>query len=288
MIDAKLHKDSQNYARIEAAILFIKNNFQQQPDLEEIAAHVHLSPFHFQRLFTDWAGISPKQFLQYMSVNYAKQLLKEQQSSLLDASIETGLSGTGRLHDLFLKIESMTPGEYKRGGESLSIYYQYIHSIFGLVLVASTDKGICYMGFVTEEKSKAFTELVRRFPLAHFQETEKELHSQAVNFASIDSLDETIINLHIKGTEFQLNVWEALLKIPLGQLSTYGDVADSIQRPKASRAVGTAIGNNPIAFLIPCHRVIRANGLFGGYMWGQERKSAMIGWEIAKVKNYKK
>ncbi|GAA0414846.1 methylated-DNA--[protein]-cysteine S-methyltransferase [Cocleimonas flava] len=294
MSNIQQNTDSRDYERIEAAILFIKENFQQQPSLDEIAAHVHLSPFHFQRLFTDWAGISPKQFLQYTSINYAKQILKESQSTLLEVSEKTGLSGTGRLHDLFIKIEGMTPGEYKKGGESLTIYYQYVQSIFGLVLVASTEKGICYMGFVAEEKRKTFEELLQRFPQATFKEAEKELHSHIVNFGKFDSynsgsdsFNDGMINLHIKGSEFQLNVWEALLKIPLGQLNTYGNIADIIKRPKASRAVGTAIGGNPVAFLIPCHRVIRASGVSGGYMWGQERKSAMLGWEAAQIANSK-
>ncbi len=288
MINEDFYKSNRDYARIEKAIHFINNNFQQQPSLEEIAAHTHLSPFHFQRLFTDWAGISPKQFLQYTSINYAKQVLRERQSSLMEVSQETGLSGTGRLHDLFVTIESMTPGEFKRGGESLVIHYQYIQSAFGLMLVASTDKGICYMGFVTHDKNKIFKELVQRFPHAFFDEAEKEVHSKAVNFSCADSGDDKDIKLHIKGTEFQLKVWEALLKIPLGYLSTYGEIAKTIRRPSAARAVGTAIGSNPVGFLIPCHRVIRASGVSGGYMWGQERKSAMIGWEAAKISNHKK
>ena len=288
MIHTDIYKDNRDYGRIEQAILFIKDNFQQQPGLEEIAAHIHLSPFHFQRLFTDWAGISPKQFLQYISINYAKQILRERQSSLMEVSQETGLSGTGRLHDLFIKIEGMTPGEFKRGGESLVIHYQYLQSVFGLVLVASTDKGICYMGFVAQEKNKTFKELVQRFPHACFSESEKEIHSKAVNFACDDSGNDKYIKLHIKGTEFQLKVWESLLKIPLGHLSTYGEIAETINRPSAARAVGTAIGSNPIGFLIPCHRVIRANGVSGDYMWGQERKSAMIGWEAAQIANNKK
>ena len=287
MIHDSPNKHNRDFARIEKAILFIRNNFQQQPNLEEIAEHIHLSPFHFQRLFTNWAGISPKQFLQYTTINYAKQVLGEQQSSLIEVTEETGLSGTGRLHDLFIKIEGMTPGDFRRGGESLRIHYQYLQSTFGLMLVASTDKGVCYMGFVAEDKNKTFAELQQRFPQASFVETKKELHMNAVNFVCADSDDEKLIKLHIKGTEFQLKVWEALLKIPLGHLRTYGDIADKVNQPSASRAVGTAIGSNPIAFLIPCHRVIRASGVSGGYMWGQERKSAMIGWEAAQVAQHK-
>ncbi len=282
------YKNNRDYARVKKAIHFIRDNFQQQPGLEEIAAHIHLSPFHFQRLFTDWAGVSPKQFLQFISVNYAKQALKERQSSLLDVSHEIGLSSASRLHDVFVKVEGMTPGEFKRGGESLTIYYQYLQSTFGLMLVASTDKGICYMGFVESDQNNTFTELYERFPSANFIEHDKEIHQIAANLGCSETNDNKEIKLHIKGTDFQLKVWEVLLKIPLGYLNTYGDIAKTINRPKASRAVGTAIGSNPVAFLIPCHRVIRASGASGGYMWGQERKSAMIGWEAAQISNNQK
>lgn len=278
------HRD---FKRIEKAIQFICDNFQQQPSLEKIAAHMHLSPFHFQRLFTDWAGISPKQFLQYLSVSYAKQSLRESKSSLLKTSIDTGLSGTSRLHDLFIKVEGMTPGEYKREGESLTIFYQYLNSAFGMILVASTEKGICYMGFVNDEKNRTFLELYQRFPNASFIEEDKEIHQMAANFGCYEKQAKNEIRLHIKGTKFQIKVWEALLKIPLGHLNAYGDIAVNIDRPKASRAVGTAIGSNPVAFLIPCHRVIRASGVLGNYMWGQYRKSAMIAWEAAQVANQK-
>ncbi|MDF2455399.1 MAG: ada [Cytophagaceae bacterium] len=205
-----------NYSRIAEAIDYIRVHFKEQPSLDEIAAHLHLSPFHFQRLFSDWAGVSPKQFLQFISVGYAKQLLREKQITLFDAAEATGLSGTGRLHDLFVKIEGMTPGEYKNGGEQLAIQYSFQESPFGKLLIASTNKGIC-------------------------------------------------------------------LTIPLGALTTYGSIAEHIQNPSASRAVGTAIGSNPVAFLIPCHRVIQGSGVIGGYMWGPTRKTAIIGWEAAQM-----
>ncbi|KAG1660446.1 Bifunctional transcriptional activator/DNA repair enzyme Ada [Nymphon striatum] len=177
----------------------------------------------------------------------------------------------------------MTPGEFKRGGENLTICYQFVDSTFGLMLVASTDKGICYMGFVGEDPKETFTELNGRFPRANFIEHDRDIHHMAAKLGHAESDEKKSIKLHIKGTDFQLKVWEALLKIPLGKLNTYGDVAKIINRPKASRAVGTAIGSNPVAFLIPCHRVIRASGVSGGYMWGPERKTAMIGWEAAQI-----
>nr|AWJ66334.1 ADA regulatory protein / Methylated-DNA--protein-cysteine methyltransferase [uncultured bacterium] len=267
-----------NYQRIAEAIDYIKQNFKQQPNLDEVAQKVHLSPFHFQRLFTDWAGVSPKKFLQYISIEHAKKILKAQPLSLFDAAHETGLSGTSRLHDLFVKIEGMTPGDFKKGGETLSINYSYAESPFGNILVASTTKGICYMAF-TEEEQKAFADLQQYFPNARFRQMVDLMQQNALYIFTHDWTKLSQIKLHLKGTDFQLKVWEALLKIPMGRLSTYGNIAAEIDKPKAARAVGTAIGNNPVAFLIPCHRVIRGNGEMGGYMWGTTRKAAMIGWE---------
>lgn len=274
-------QENMNYQRITAAIEYIKQHFQAQPKLEEIAQHVHLSSFHFQRLFSDWAGVSPKQFLQYISLQHAKTLLADQQATLFDAAHETGLSGTSRLHDLFVNIEGMTPGEYKQGGKNLAINYSYAESPFGHILVASTHKGICHMAFVEEEEN-AFAQLKKQFPNAQFRQMVDLIQQNAfyIFTKDWDKLDQ--VKLHLKGTDFQLKVWEALLKIPLGALSTYGRIAQDIEKPKASRAVGTAIGSNPIAYLIPCHRVIRATGEFGQYMWGATRKTAIIGWEAAR------
>ncbi|MEZ5042722.1 MAG: methylated-DNA--[protein]-cysteine S-methyltransferase [Saprospiraceae bacterium] len=271
-----------NYHRIAEAIEYIRQNFKGQPKLEEVAQSVHLSTFHFQRLFSDWVGVSPKQFLQYISLEHAKKMLQDQQATLFDAALETGLSGTGRLHDLFVNIEGMTPGEFKNGGKSLSINYSFAESPFGHILIASTHKGICYMSFVEAEKA-AFSELQSHFPNAQFRQMVDLIQQNAfyIFTKDWDKLDQ--IKLHLKGTDFQLKVWEALLKIPKGNLSTYGRIAQTIQKPKASRAVGTAIGSNPVAYLIPCHRVIRANGDFGQYMWGATRKTAIIGWEAAAM-----
>lgn len=271
-----------NYSRIAEAIAYIQQNFTEQPTLEEIAEKVHLSPFHFQKMFTDWAGVSPKKFLQFISVQHAKQILNESQSTLFETAYKTGLSGTGRLHDLFVKIEGMTPGEYKNKGENLTINYSFSESLFGKILVASTNKGICYMGF-SDNEQQAFTELKKRFQKANFIQQTDEIQQNALQIYTQDWSKIGQIKLHLKGTDFQLKVWEALLKIPAGNLATYGNIASLIQKPTASRAVGTAIGNNPIAFLIPCHRVIQSTGIFGGYMWGTTRKTALIGWEASKI-----
>ena len=271
-----------DFKRITEAIEYIQQNFAKQPSLEEVASKVHLSPFHFQRLFSDWAGVSPKKFLQFISVQNAKRLLENSPSSLFDTAYKTGLSGTGRLHDLFVKIEGMTPGEYKNKGENLMIHYSFSESPFGRILVASTHKGICYIGF-SDEDEKAFAELTNRFPRSTFNLQSDEIQQNALKIYNEDWSRLDKIKLHLKGTEFQLKVWEALLKIPMGRLSTYGNIAQSIHQPGASRAVGTAIGSNPIAYLIPCHRVIQASGVFGGYMWGPTRKTAIIGWEASRI-----
>lgn len=272
-----------DYKRIAQAIEYIKTNFKAQPSLTEIAESVHLSPYHFQRLFTDWAGVSPKKFMQYLSIGYAKQLLQDKQATLFDTALQTGFSGTGRLHDLFVNIEGMTPGEFKNGGEKLSINYSFAECPFGNIMVASTQKGICHMAFY-DDREKAFSIVQKRFPNAHYRQVVDTIQQNALFIFQHDWSQLNKIKLHLNATPFQLKVWETLLKIPMGNLSTYGTIAKEIGKPKASRAVGTAIGNNPVAFLIPCHRVIRASGNLGGYMWGETRKSALIGWEAAKIK----
>lgn len=271
-----------NYKRIADAIEYLKVNFKEQPSLDEVAKKVHLSPFHFQRLFTDWAGVSPKKFLQYISVEYAKSVLQEKRVNLFDAAHETGLSGTSRLHDLFINLEGMTPSEYKNGGKDLGINYSFAESPFGNLIVASTPKGVCYMAF-NESENEAFVDLNNKFPNATFNRMLDLVQQNALFIFQNDWSNLPDIKLHLKGTDFQLKVWETLLKIPMGELSTYGDIAKKIQNPNASRAVGTAIGSNPVAFLIPCHRVIQSSGNFGGYMWGNTRKTAIIGWEVSKV-----
>lgn len=271
-----------DYERIASAIRFIKENFRQQPSLEQIAEKIHLSPFHFQKLFTDWAGVSPKKFLQYISIEHAKNILKEHQATLFEAAFETGLSGTGRLHDMFINIEGMTPGEFKNGGRDLHIRYSFSDTPFGSIIVASAVKGICYLAFYNDEQI-ALENLIKNFPKAQLIPGRDEMQENALSFFFRDWSKLRNIKLHLKGTPFQIKVWEALLKIPMGKLSSYFSVACTVNNLKASRAVGSAIGDNPVAFLIPCHRVIRSTGEFGHYHWGSERKTAMIGWEAANV-----
>ena len=275
-------QDSINFDRIAKAIEYLNVNFKNQPSLEEVAEKVHISPYHFQRMFTDWAGVSPKKFLQYLSIEYAKRLLKDEQATLFEASHETGLSGTGRLHDLFINIEGMTPAEYKNGGKNLFINYSYADSPFGTILVASTQKGICHLAFADDEK-KALDFLINQFPNATFKQKLDFIQQNALFVFTHDWDKLNEIKLHLKGTDFQIKVWETLVKIPSGKLSTYGKIADQIANPKASRAVGTAIGDNPVAYLIPCHRVIQSTGTIGQYHWGCSRKAAIIGWEAARL-----
>ena len=272
-----------HYQRVAEAIDYLQQNFKSQPTLDEVAERVCLSPFHFQRLFTDWAGVSPKKFLRYISLKHAQRVLDgNQQATLFDAAYETGLSGTGRLHDLFVSIEGMTPGEYKNGGAHLTINYRFAESPFGRMLVASTPKGVCHMTFVDDEQ-EALTELRQRFPRAQYQAAADAIQQNALSVFTHDWSQLSRVKLHLKGTDFQLKVWETLLKTPLGKLTTYGSIAHQLDNPRASRAVGSAVGSNPVAFLIPCHRVIQSSGTFGQYHWGRVRKTAMIGWEGAQV-----
>lgn len=279
-------QDNINFNRIASAIDYIQNHFKSQPSLAEVASAINLSPDHFQRLFTEWAGVSPKKFLQYISIGYAKELLKDGNVSLFDVAYETGLSGTGRLHDLFVQIEGMTPGEFKNGGEALTIRYWFFVTPFGEVLIACTEKGICYMAFI-DRPEDALADLKQLYPNARYLMESDVLQEEALSIFSLDWNQPACVKLHLKATPFQLKVWETLLKIPLGRLVTYGTVAGSLGCPDASRAVGTAVGDNPVAFLIPCHRVIRSTGLLGGYRWGLPRKSAIIGWEAAHIADQK-
>jgi len=270
-----------DYNRIAQAISYFKENFKAQPKLEDVAEHVNLSPFHFQRMFKEWAGVTPKQFLQYLSIGHAKEMLKTSGSNLFDTAFETGLSGTGRLYDLFVKVEGMTPGEYKNGGAALSINYAFADTPFGKVIVASTHKGICHMAFVDNGEDEALQQLKQNYPNAAYSQLVDRIQQNALFIFTQDwrQLDE--IKLHLKGTDFQIKVWETLLKVPAGGLTTYSALAQKTGSPKASRAVGSAVGSNPVAFLIPCHRVIRSTGEIGQYHWGSTRKNAIIGWEAA-------
>lgn len=272
-----------DYERVERAIGYIARHYKDQPSLEDVAAAIHVSPFHFQRLFSKWAGISPKKFIQFLSLDYAKASLRAPGTSVLDAAYDAGFSGAGRLHDLFMTIEGMTPGAFKQQGAGLDINYDFADSPFGMVMIASTRNGICHMAFEAD-RDAGFATLYRTFPEARFHPHRDQLQTSALSvFDRNQASPDGKIKLHLQGTPFQIKVWEALLKIPMGGLASYGDIARMIGQPAASRAVGTAIGHNPVAFLIPCHRVIRQNGAIGGYMWGAERKQAMIAWEGAQM-----
>lgn len=272
---------SEHYNQVAEAITYIRQNYTRQPSLQDIASKVYLSPQYFQKVFTEWAGISPKKFLQYISIENAKKMLVQEGATLLDTAVDMGLSGTGRLHDLFISIEGMTPGEYKNKGANLQINYSYAESPFGHIIVASTPKGICHMAFF-ENRESAFLELKSRFPNAQYRLMVDSMQQNALFIFSQEWHKIPEIKLHLKGTKFQLKVWETLLKIPLGKLAAYGSIARAVDNPDASRAVGTAVKSNPVAYLIPCHRVIKADGNLGGYMWGETRKTAMVGWEAAK------
>ena len=275
MIESERH-----YIIVEKIIKFLNAHQEQQPSLEEISKHLYLSKFHLQRLFQDWAGVTPKQFLQYLTVEHAKSLLRIGKSTL-ETSFEIGLSGNGRLHDLFLKCEAVSPGAFKKQGKGIAIQWQIIPTAFGDTLIAETAKGICKVSFATSEEN-LFETLAAAYPDATFH---KEL---GVNGARLKKyfddwqVPQQKINLHFKGTPFQIQVWKALLQIPAAQLVTYQDIGNTIGNPKAVRAIGTAIGKNPIAYLIPCHRVIKSNGFTGQYRWEAERKKIINAFETAK------
>jgi AraC family transcriptional regulator of adaptative response/methylated-DNA-[protein]-cysteine methyltransferase len=275
---------SEDYSRIERAIFFLEENFRRQPELREVAKSVHLSEFHFQRLFRRWAGISPKRFVQFLTLEYAKKLL-DQSHSVLDATYDAGLSSPGRLHDLFVNIEAMTPGEFKAKGAGLGISYGFHPSPFGECLLAVTEKGICGLGFIGKGgRAGTLRDFQRRWPKARM-EMNARLTQPYVSriFGGQRGNGDRPLALVLRGTNFQVRVWEALLKIPLGSVTCYEDLASSLGKVRAARAVGGAVGRNPIAFLIPCHRVIRKVGVIGDYHWGAARKKAMLAWEAART-----
>jgi AraC family transcriptional regulator of adaptative response/methylated-DNA-[protein]-cysteine methyltransferase len=273
-----------NYERIAEAIHFLQQHYREQPELDYVAQQMHISPFHFQRLFTEWAGVSPKKFVQYLSIGYAKQLLAKGESTLENAAYQTGLSGTGRLHDLFVGLDGMTPGEFKNEAANLTIQYSFSECRFGPILLASTAKGLCSLSFMTE-KQQAVRNLQSEFPKALLIERKDTFQNTALALLEGNNGEKNILRLHLRGTNFQLKVWEALLKIPPGQLRTYGNIANAVGKPKAARAVGGAIGSNPVALLIPCHRIIQNSGIIGGYRWGATRKQAILGWEAAQLES---
>ncbi|MBZ4422158.1 methylated-DNA--[protein]-cysteine S-methyltransferase [Myxococcus sp. RHSTA-1-4] len=269
-----------DYARIEQAILYLDAHAREQPSLDDVAAHVGLSPFHFQRLFTRWAGISPKRFLQVHTLASARRLLAERRS-VLDTSFAVGLSGGGRLHELFITLTAMTPGEFKLGGEGLTVRYGIHPSPFGDCLIAVCERGICGLHFLTGESAEeALASLRAQWPRATFEASREAAATWAERiFPARPPREPTPLSVLVKGTPFQVQVWQALLRISPGHVATYEDIAQAIGNPKAVRAVGSAVGDNPVALLIPCHRVLRKTGVFGDYRWGPARKKVMLAWE---------
>jgi AraC family transcriptional regulator of adaptative response/methylated-DNA-[protein]-cysteine methyltransferase len=272
-----------DYQKIAKAIEFIQRHQKQQPTLKEIAAEVHLSPFHFQRVFSRWAGVTPKRFLQVLTLQQAKQLLNEKNSTLHTAN-ELGLSSSSRVYDHFVQLEAVTPSEYKQAGKGLNINYGYHETIYGTVFIAVTARGICKLSFVNNtEDISALNELNQEWPQASIIKDQNKTKNVITAIFDHTSSPNKPISLWVKGTNFQINVWRALLNINTGQLASYSQLATQINKPTAARAVGTAIGGNPIALVIPCHRVIQQSGELGGYRWGETRKHAILSRELSRI-----
>jgi AraC family transcriptional regulator of adaptative response/methylated-DNA-[protein]-cysteine methyltransferase len=275
---------SDDYQIVEQALDYLGQNYINQPSLEEIAAHVGMSEFHFQRVFTRWAGISPKRFLQYLTKEHARELL-DRSASVMEAAYQSGLSGPGRLHDLFVTLDAVTPGEYKLHGAGMRISYGFHPTPFGECMLAITERGICGLGFVLHgERGEPLRDLRRRWKSADMREEPKKIAAFAESiFAGSARTADQNLKLFLNGTNFQIKVWEALLQIPAGEVATYEEIALSIGSPQAARAVGRAVATNPISYIIPCHRVIRKMGVIGEYRWGAARKKAILGWEMAST-----
>jgi AraC family transcriptional regulator, regulatory protein of adaptative response / methylated-DNA-[protein]-cysteine methyltransferase len=277
-------QEAEDYQRVEQALLYLEQNFRRQPELGEIAAHIGLSEYHFQRLFTRWAGISPKRFLQYLTKEYAARLLAGS-TSVLEASLEAGLSGPGRLHDLFVTCEAVTPGEYKQMGAGLEIRYGFHPSPFGICLLAATRRGVCHLAFAGPDgKEAALQELHQHWPGAVLVEDLPGTHPFVrLVFNPLHPAEhEQPLRLLLKGTNFQIKVWEALLRIPSGSVVSYEGLATALGAPSSARALAGAVARNPLPVIIPCHRVIRKLGEPGGYRYGMARKLALLGREFSK------
>ena len=286
MIKQTHSQQATDYQRVEQAIRFLEANYRRHPSLDEIASSVHLSKYHFQRLFKRWAGISPTQFMQFLTLEYAKERLQESHS-ILDVALDAGLSGPGRLHDLFVTFEAMTPGEYKKSGIGLQITYGFHGTPFGECLLATTERGICALHFVQgwhfvqgNARSAALEQLTSHWPQASFAEAPSQTQPLVDQIFAPGAIQGSRpFHLLLKGTNFQVKVWQALLSIPPGAMVSYQDVAAGIGKPNSARAVGGALAKNPVAYLIPCHRVISKAGQAHRYRWGTTRKKAMLGWE---------
>lgn len=271
-----------DYDRIEKAISFITQRVKNQPSLDEISAHLHMSPFHFQRIFCRWAGVTPKKYLQVLTVERAKKLLSESKS-LLEVSDTLGLSSGSRLYDHFINLEAVTPGEYKKGGAGLVIEHAVHATPFGNIFIAVTPRGVCKLSFLSEDKiENDLNELTIKWPNAIIRENHESTFEIVQSVFTGNKKLDCPLSLHVSGTNFQISVWKALLEIPPGTVASYTQVASGIGRLGAARAVGTAIGTNPVAFLIPCHRVIQQSGKLGGYHWGETRLHAIHAWESAR------
>ena len=283
-MDTNFKQLSDDYKRIEQAILYLEEHYKQQPSLEIVAASVGLSEYHFQRLFTRWAGVSPKRFLQFLTKENAKELLKRSEN-LLDTTHQVGLSSLGRLHELFVTTEAVTPGQYKTSGEGVTIRYGIHPTPFGKCLIATTDRGICNLSFIQTSEGDAIDNLVAEWTQAKMIEDQKSTQLMLEPIFDLDYRGKPL-GLHLRGTNFQLKVWEALLQIPIGTVTTYRGIAERIGNPKALRAVGTAVGHNPIAVLIPCHRVINTVGVYGKYRYGAARKKALLVREMVNTTSF--
>ncbi|ELB2793424.1 methylated-DNA--[protein]-cysteine S-methyltransferase [Aeromonas hydrophila] len=271
-----------DYARIADAIRFIASQVARQPTLDEIAAHVHLSPFHFQRLFSRWAGVTPKRYLQVLTLERAKALLQESRP-LLEVADTLGLSSGSRLYDHFVQLEAVTPGEYKQRGAGLVIDHGVHDTPFGQAFVALTPRGICNFSFLDDQAPQTpLTALAQSWPEAELREEPSRTMEVIHTMFDGSKAPDRPISLHVSGTNFQISVWRALLQIPPAKVVSYAQVASAVGNPKAARAVGLAVGANPIALMIPCHRVIQQNGKLGGYHWGETRKQAIHAWEAAR------
>ncbi|UNK37878.1 bifunctional helix-turn-helix domain-containing protein/methylated-DNA--[protein]-cysteine S-methyltransferase [Shinella sp. H4-D48] len=277
--------DGQDYATVRQVIEMITEDYRQQPGLEDIAARLGQSPSQLQKTFTRWAGLSPKAFLQAVTLDHAKRLLRQEALPLLETSFEVGLSGPGRLHDLFVTHEAMSPGEWKARGAGLTIRYGLHPSPFGTALVMITDRGLAGLAFTDEAGgTDAFEDMSSRWPNAHYVEDAEATAAYAARiFDPARWNPEEPLRVVLIGSDFQVRVWEALLRIPMGCAVTYSSIAEKLGQPTASRAVGAAVGRNPISFVVPCHRALGKSGALTGYHWGLTRKRAMLGWESGRA-----
>lgn len=276
--------DASDYDRVRRIVAFISEHWREQPSLERIAEHVGLSTTHVHHLFRRWAGLTPKAFLQAITLDAAKALLADS-ASVLDASYAVGLSGPGRLHDLFVTHEAMSPGDYKSGGAGLVLAYGYHASPFGEAIVVATSRGLAGLGFVDgDDREAALADMRRRWPSAMFKPDQAVTAPLAARvFDAARWRPEEPLRVVLIGTDFEVRVWETLLRIPMGRATTYSAIAERIGNPKAARAVGAAVGRNPVSFVVPCHRVLGRSGALTGYHWGLTRKQAILGWEAGRV-----